>query len=179
LGWVSAIDSAAERSGLLTRIAATESGSSCVPMKSKLRLWNCKGRYTFAVSLISQWSRRNVRADEKNLLSLVKLSVKTVTFLVALMVVSCAGEEKVPAMAGLCSAAIFHTESEAKPLPMAARRGFGVLLASLKSPLCSCVSITLSALLEDDPRKRAGKWSTGSNARKNPKAFSCLHEAPT
>jgi hypothetical protein len=35
-----------EQSGLLTRIEATEGGSLCERLKSSLRLWNCKGRYT-------------------------------------------------------------------------------------------------------------------------------------
>ena len=45
-----------------------------------------------------------------------------ITLLAALMVVGCAGEDNLSAMARLDSAAVFHTESEAKPLPMAARR---------------------------------------------------------
>jgi hypothetical protein len=34
LGWVSAIDSGGEQSGLLMRIAATEGGSLCARMKN-------------------------------------------------------------------------------------------------------------------------------------------------
>jgi hypothetical protein len=45
-----------------------------------------------------------------------------ITLLVALMVVGCAGEGNLSAMARLGSAAVFHTENEAKPLPLAARR---------------------------------------------------------
>jgi len=35
----------AEQSGLLMRIAATGNGSLCVPMKSSVRFWNCKGGF--------------------------------------------------------------------------------------------------------------------------------------
>lgn len=45
-----------------------------------------------------------------------------ITLLAALMVVGCAGEENLSAISRLGSAAVFHTESEAKPLSMAARR---------------------------------------------------------
>jgi hypothetical protein len=45
-----------------------------------------------------------------------------ITLLAALMVVGCAGEDNLSAMATLGSAAVFHTENEAKPLPVAARR---------------------------------------------------------
>jgi hypothetical protein len=45
-----------------------------------------------------------------------------ITLLAALIVVGCAGEDNLTAMARLGSAAVFHTENEAKPLPMAARR---------------------------------------------------------
>jgi len=45
-----------------------------------------------------------------------------ITLLTPFMVVGCAGEDNISAMARRSSAAVFHTESEAKPLPMAARR---------------------------------------------------------
>jgi hypothetical protein len=45
-----------------------------------------------------------------------------ITLLAALIVVACVGEDNLTAMARLGSAAVFHTENEAKPLPMAARR---------------------------------------------------------
>jgi len=43
-------------------------------------------------------------------------------FVAAIMMVACAGEDNLSATAGAVSAPVFHTESEAKPLPMAARR---------------------------------------------------------
>jgi hypothetical protein len=45
-----------------------------------------------------------------------------ITLLVALMAGGCAGEGNLSAMARLGSDAIFHTENEAKPLPLEARR---------------------------------------------------------
>jgi len=39
-----------EQSGLLTRIAATESDSLCVQIKSWLRLWNSNRRFVFATN---------------------------------------------------------------------------------------------------------------------------------
>ena len=45
-----------------------------------------------------------------------------ITLLAALMAVGCAGEVNLSAVARLDSAAVFHTENEAKPLPLAARR---------------------------------------------------------
>ena len=44
------------------------------------------------------------------------------TLLAAFMVVGCAGEDNLSAMAGRGSAAVFHTESEAKP-PFPWRQG--------------------------------------------------------
>jgi len=67
-----------------------------------------------------------------------------VTLLATLMVVGCAGEDNLSSMARMGSAAVFHTESEAKPLPLAARV-IGILLGSLKSPLCPCVLIAVPA----------------------------------
>jgi hypothetical protein len=45
-----------------------------------------------------------------------------ITLFTPFMVVGCAGEDNISAMARRGSVAVFHTESEAKPLPMAARR---------------------------------------------------------
>jgi hypothetical protein len=45
-----------------------------------------------------------------------------IILLAALMVAGCAGEDILSAMAKPGSAAIFHTENEAKPLPLAERR---------------------------------------------------------
>jgi len=45
-----------------------------------------------------------------------------VTLLAALVGVGCAGEDNLSAIGGVSSVAVFHTENEAKPLPLAARR---------------------------------------------------------
>jgi hypothetical protein len=41
-----------------------------------------------------------------------------ITPLAALMTVGCAGEDNLSATTGVGSAAVFHTENEAKPLPL-------------------------------------------------------------
>jgi hypothetical protein len=48
---------AGERSGLLMRIAATESVSSCVPMKSWLRFWNWTRQFGLAPNCLDTLER--------------------------------------------------------------------------------------------------------------------------
>jgi hypothetical protein len=46
-----------ERSGLRTRIAATESALLCMPMKSSARLWNWNLRFALAANCLDRLAR--------------------------------------------------------------------------------------------------------------------------
>ena len=72
-----------------------------------------EGRTIWIADAHRDGKRFIVRADEMKTL---------ITLFAGITLIACASGHKRPTMAALNSAAVFHAEDKAKPLPMAARR---------------------------------------------------------